>query len=245
MSYAFGKQVIRNFYPLEGTKPLSLPTQTPTIYLFSAMPTLDAAQNGTDAIASHTLSAWGEQAASPYRRAYTFPAIDDPDPDSNTPCRGYWEAINFLTKASGQVQTVIRQFEVERVAALESMPGTTAQDIKDAYPSIGQYLGDDKLDAMIGISLDELKLDLNIKGLRWQRLADLGQLKLAVAYKAICLACISQIREDNDRFAVRYEIFEKKLEALLNSIVLPYDKDGDGEHETKKQASTNSIIGIR
>lgn len=238
--FLFGLDIKRAFYPLRGTEPLLLPSQTPSIYVFADAPTRDEAQNGTGAV--QTVSTWNEDTVEPYPRRYTIAAIDDPDPDSQIDEKWYWEAINFVNQDSEQTQTVIRAFRVIRAAGVGSIPGTSVEDLKRIYPAIESYLGNEELAAMLSTAETELKQDLEDRGLVWSKLFDLDKLRLALAFKAIALANLSQLVESNDKFAVRSEIFERKYTGMLTKVNLPMDSGTDGAPDVAVKPSLGAWV---
>lgn len=239
--YVFGKDITRRFYPMEANEPLNLPTQTPTIYIFNSQPSRDKAIAGTDAI--ETILTWTAASVTPFERTYTISALDDPDADSSSQSAIFWEAINFTTKLSGEIQTVIRAFVVERVEGPDSEPGTTAADLIDIYPAITAYLTPKQLDAHLRLAQDELKIDLEAMGIRWSRVHELSKLKLILAWKTIALSSESQIKTAEDKFDRRADLYNSKYERGLKNVVIPYDSDGDGKVDSKAlPAKTYFII---
>lgn len=243
MQYIFGKDISRVFYPTENDVPLSLPSQTPTIYVFDRKPSLTEAAAGTGAI--KTISTWSQDTSSPYGCTYTITAIDDPQPTSLTDYKEYWEALNFYAKVGADVAPVIRKITLSRILGQDSQPGTSITDLKNIYPAISAYLSDAQLTQFLTIALDEIKLTLKAKGLDWAKLHELYELKLALAYKAITLCSLSQIREPEDRFAVRWKTFSDMYESLITNIKLSYDSDGDGEAEAPVEAKRGYWIAAR
>ena len=168
MKYVYGKSFSRTFYPMQDSSPVQLPSQSPTIYIFRDYPSISAAQDGTGAVA--TISSWTQATVTPFGCTYTVAAINNPDIDSLIPVWTYYEAINFVATAAGQVQTVIRAFELGTVEELESLPGTTIQDLKDVYPAIASYFDDTKLAAFITGAEQELKIDLEAQGFKYPKI---------------------------------------------------------------------------
>ena len=226
-AYLFGKDIARKFYPLEDNEPIDLPSQAPSIYIFSTMPSLSDARSGTGAIASTAY--WVETYVSPYQRAYTILAIPDPSPTSATPRETtYFEAVNFVTKASGQTQTHISAFDVEKPRASETVPGTTVQDLKDIYPKIASYYNDTELARYLVVAQDMIKIDLRAKDVDWGDIDGLKNLKYALAYLTIQYCAEAQIVESGDKHTLRADIYSRRYEALMGKIKIPYDPDGDG-----------------
>lgn len=243
MKYIFGKDISRQFNPTQNNEHISLPTQTPTIYIFASNPSRTVARAGTGAAA--TISSWTELSTFPYTRTYTITAIADPDPTGITDYKDYWEAINYVAKTAGDTLTTIRHFRLERAAGTDSKPGTTVNDLKNIYPAITSYLTDDQLTQFIGIARDEMQLELEAQGLEWSKLSDLYKTKLALAYKTIALAALSQIKEQGDRHHIRYEEFTKRGVSALKTLDLPYDADGDGQAEAARPLRQEHVYLIR
>lgn len=243
-SYIFGKDITRKFYPLEDGEPINLYSQAPAIYLFEEQPSLAVARAGTGAV--QTINYWTENATSPYPKTYTFTAINDPAPESaSPPCSYFWEAINFYAKSGGQLQTKLRTIELEKPQATESIPGTTASDLRQIYPAIDSYSIDDtELEGFITAAQDEIKRELRKSGIEWGTVESLKDLKYALTFLSIQYHAESQITTADDKFAIRAEIYAKKYEKALSSITIRYDTDNDGkvDEETKP---AGILFGVR
>jgi hypothetical protein len=231
--YLFGKDFQRSFIALEDNRPVNLPTQTPTIYIFDEKPSREDAASGTGAVA--TVSAWNEGTVSPYPNVYTVTGINDPDADSDVSEYWYWEAINYITKTAGTVQTKVRAFKLVRAGAPSTLPSLTSADLQEVYPELRKYLSDDELAAVIENCTEQLIIDLEAGGLQFEKFSDLKKLRLPLAFKCIAESSLSQFKVENDRFFLRYQMFNEKYSNLLKQITLPYDEDGDGQAEKEEK----------
>lgn len=239
--YLYGKDFQREFIAMEDNKPFKLPSQTPTIYIFSTQPTRDIAQAGTGA--AQTISTWNQDSASPYPCRYTVTAIDDPAPDDASPnSLWYWEAINYITKTAGQAQTSIRAFLLERGFQPSALPTVKPEDLADVYPAIADYLTTDQQRAMIENCLGEMIQELESRGIEYGRYHDQRKLKLALTYKVIAEGSLSQVKTPEDKFDYRYKVFSQKYIQNMQSLKLPYDGDGDGKPEVIERPRTNYWI---
>lgn len=243
--YNFGKDIERKFYPLEDNEPINLPSQAPSIFLFNDQPTFDAARSGIGAVISE-IEYWSESATAPYPRTYTIPAIEDPYPEDATPrCLGYWEAVNYIVKTSGQLQTKLRYFEIEKARAVDSVPGTTPADLRKIYPAIDDYVdGDTDLANFIQVAQDQIKTELKGKGIEWGMVLNLKELKYALAFLTIQLFSESQIVDAEDRFAIRADIYSKRYASIMSMVTLQFDKDGDGKSEAEAKTA-GPLIGYK
>ena len=239
--HIFGKDLSRTFYPLENNEPINLPSQVPSIYLFSTQPALDDALNGTGAIATHTVSYWAESATTPYPRTYTIPAIQDPDQSSSKRCIGYWEAVNYIAQTAGQTQTKLRYFEIERAKVQSDQPGTTLADIKAVFPGITSYATDSQLGDALTVATAKVKLEFEGKGFVWGQMQDLYKLKYAIAYKTIEIACAAQVAKGNLSKQWMVEYAHKEYNTILDAVQLRQDVDNDGFPDVNAP-TTNSVV---
>jgi hypothetical protein len=228
VTYNFGNSIVREFYCLQDNEYINLPSQVPAIYLFSNYPSLTAARNGTGATA--TLDYWTHSNTSPFKRQFTFSAVADPEPTSETRSRGYWEVINFVLQGSGDTQTVIRELELERPEALESVPSTVYSDCTQIFPHISSYLTQSQVEAYISLAEDHFKLDLKKRGLDWGRVYRLKEIRIPIAYKTLALALRGQLLRDPALTDV-VEYFDNEYNLKIAGIQLPYDPDNDGTAE--------------
>lgn len=243
MTVNFGKDIIRRLYPEENGKPINLPVQDPTIYLFSAQPTLAAAAAGTGAV--QTCTSWTQATVEPWTLTYSFTAINDPAPTSSTPSLTYWEALLYKLKTGAQVQTLLRTIELERVSGAPEQPETSTEDLVNIYPAITSYATEQQLKEFLAIAIQEIKTELESKGIEWAHVGNLTKLKLALAYKTISLVALSQIRERQDKHEYRYTEFDAKYQAQMQTIKLKVDEDQDGSYELEKESSKFYFISER
>lgn len=241
--YPFGKDFTRALYSYDATtQPIQLPSQTPTIYIFSSEPNRTEAAAGTGAI--QTISSWTIASTTPYAATYTVTAIDDPEPTGAVAVREYWEAINYIAKTAGQVQTKIRSFEIGRIAGGDSFP-SLGTSLTDLYPAITAYLTTDQITQFASLAREEMRLELRAKGIEWEQVSGLNDTYIGLAYKTIALAVLSQIKEQGDRHEIRYREFSAKYEAFMSTLKLPYDEDGDGSPDTTVTPIVTQWVTIR
>lgn len=236
----FGVNLARRFYPLKDNQPFQLPTQTPAIYVFDAIPGRTEAAAGTGAIA--TITSWTASTVTPFVCAYTIPAIDDPDPASTVYAREYYVAINYILATSEQVQTKIEQLILERADGTSQIPKVSGEDIKAVYPAISSYATDSQMEDFLGMAHEQVQADLRAKGLSWAQILNLSDYKLAVAYKTIGMIALSQIREPNDRMRFRFDTFERWYSQALASVTAIMDTDRNGREDVAIQPSSQWIV---
>lgn len=239
LRHIFGHAFDRKLITREDDRPLKLPTQNPRIYLFTSHPSRTQGSAGTSAI--QTITAWEEKTDPPFARIYRFSEIEDPNPTSDTGYQEYWEAINFVTEASGQEQQIIRLFRVERVESSDSTHGTTRETLKEIYPKIVSYISDDDdLDDAIVTAETELETYFASRDMKWSRVYGAYKLKLAVAYKAIEVFCRGEFKEENDRHHLRMKMYEKLCSDQLGLVAIDYRKDGSASVEVVTKPTSGS-----
>lgn len=239
----FGKDISRVFFPLENNEPLNLPSQVPALYLYDTRPSYEDAADGTGSVQSKTY--WTHDETTPFPRSYTWDAVDDPSPTAQAQASTYWEALNFRNQASEQIQTIVRSLVLARTEELDSDVSTSVQDLRDAYPHISNYLTDVQLGEILEDALEEFKIDLEGRDIDYSKVYDLKKCRLALAYKAISLSCLTQIRERDDKHNFRYEEYKEKYTALLRLINIPVDSDNDGQADSTADTNFGVVINFR
>ncbi len=242
--YFYGKAVARAFYAIENNDPIQLPPQTPTIYVFDLEPTRTAAASGTNALAAAVVT-WTEAATTPWGRTYTLAAINDPEPTGGTYTKTYYEAINYITKAAGQVQTTTRTFELTRARSVPSVPGTSVADLTMIYTDIDQYKSNAQLLSFLTLGEQELKTDLLAKGFEWADITNLELARWCVAYRALADACFSLIGEEGDRHERRFNEYKAQYEKLRDAIPFMADANRDGKEDGPAQIQGNAMVASR
>lgn len=239
--FLFGVSNVINVSLLDNERQEITPSaDSPTIYVFDSLPSRTAAAAGTGAI--QTISSW---TGSGSKRAVTIAAISDPDPASSARYKEYYLGINFTLVASGQVQTTIERFEVERVLSQVDNLTITAQDAKDIYPTISAYLSDALIAKYITGAIDDVKAELSGKGIDWAAIKNPKDYKRAIVFKAIADASLSQIQEPEDKFEKRYNIYTARADKLLSCTTAVIDTDKDGTPDKVTPSKPNYYIMMR
>lgn len=240
--YPFGKTVTREFYPLRDVGGLSEPfaVSSITAYLYEDRPSRDDAQAGTGAM--HTGVSFTYQTDSPFTVTYQFPAVDDPDPFRTQNYEPMVEVINAILENGEQIQTTLRPLIFERAQGAPEIPGTTTNTIKDVFPQIANYLDDDKLAEMLLIVEEQIKIELKSNGIQWAQVQNLRVLKLALAYRCIAMASISQIAQQGDRHDRRQALFQELYDSTMKAVRLEIDTDEDGEIDNVAAARPSHFV---
>ncbi len=232
MGFPFGKSFTYQFFPLADDLPVEgLPSQTPSIYVFtdSSKPDYTAAAAGTGALA--TISAWTANQFGGYD--ITIPAIDDPEPTGGLIKRTYWIAINFILASSEQSQCVIRALEMERVLGHHKRVTVTDADLKSFWPAIESYCTTVELNAMIELSRAAIREELRNKGYEWATIYRPDRLYHACVYKCLDLACLSQLQQQGDKFDKLHDQFSGFYKQTMAGLKVEVDANKDGAPETK------------
>lgn len=238
MTYNFGQSISREFYALADDDYINLPSQAPTLYLFSTLPSMVAARAGTGA--SSSLSYWTHSDAEPFKRTYTWPAVDDPAPTSSVSNRGYWEAINYVINNSGQKITEIRPLTIQRAETHDSTVTTDADLVRSLWSPINTYYPKDaQLETFIDLAIDHFKLDLLKRNLVWGKVQNLKEIRIPIAYKTLVLAMRGQVGR-REGIADLVAEWEAEYQAYSATIKLPYDQDNDG-NTVEVEASSQAI----
>lgn len=240
--YPFGKDIVYTFYPLVDGKPVVLPTQNPTIYVFtdSNKPTQDQAQNGTNALGS-AITSWSAKGNG---FDFTIPAILDPDPDSTQDRRTYFLGINFILQSAGQIQTIIRALDLQRVEAHHKKIDVIPSDVISYFPQIESYVSMQQLQRFITLSIEEIKVELQQKGYEWAQIYRPDRLQLAVIFKCMMYAMVSQRKTPGDQFDLNFDLYKETYSNLIQGVRLEYDTDRDGEPQ-EELIKTDFIYLVR
>jgi len=229
-THLFGKKIQRTLYPHVGNNPVQIPSQALSIYLFDERPDRDNAADGTGALKSATGFAFAP--LEPYGVSYEFEAVTNPEPSDKPQTCTYWEGVNFVSELGGAVQTVIRSLTLSDPEELDEVPATTVDDVTRAFPSILNYLTNEKIEGFLSDAEADTKEFFIQKGLRWARLYDLSRVRRAIAFKVISDSSLALIQNVNDKHDYRYQTFRQRYRDELTAIALPYDSDGDGQPDT-------------
>lgn len=231
--YPFGQDFKYTFYPIADSEALqNIPTQTPSIYIFAEneKPSRAQAAAGTGNIQS--ISAWTQERNGFY---FTVSAITDPEPTGETKERTYWIAINFILKAAGQTQTVIKALEMERVSGHQIDVYVTFADLIEHWTEIGSYFSLEISERFAANAKKQVINDLNNKGYNWSQLTDPSQLTMCVIYKTLANLNADRRKEIGDEFDKRYELFNSTYKSTLLSLQLEYDANNDGAKDEEPQ----------
>lgn len=234
MGYPFGQNITYWFYPLLDNNTANIPSvvesQSPSIYVFGEnAPSRSNAATGTGSL--QTISSWNW---SSQKRSWSFviSAISDPSPDSNITTRIYWVAINFILQTAGQVQTVIRPLQLERVVGHDRVVSVTEEDLRSYFPQVDAYSSDIQRRAYISQAAEEIKGELKARGYEWAKITRADRLDLCVTYKALSLIMLGQIQEPGDKFSIKYQEYKAGFQSNLDSLKVEYQQAETGAIET-------------
>ena len=236
--YPFGKNFNYHFIPLIDNEEVTLPTSTPplSIYIYDEKPTRQEAINGTNAFATIT-PAWTETDTT--SRTIVIPAIDDPDPESESLTQNYWIAINFYLQATEQPQLVVRRLILERPKSHSKRIAVVSADLEEVFPTLTRYTGTGDVTGYIDRATTLIKSFLRTKGYSWASIYRPDELALAVVYKALALFAHSQKGEE---FKERFVVWNGESKDLLESLSIQFDEDENGEPETQKSTGTGWLV---
>jgi|LakMenE18May11ns_1017448.scaffolds.fasta_scaffold9951786_11 hypothetical protein len=240
MGYPFGQNITYWFYPLldndTAVVPSAVQSQTPAIYVFDeSVPSRGDAASGANSLQTVSTWVWSSQ-----KKAWslTIQAINDPHPDSNIPTRTYWVALNFRLQSAGQVQTVIKPLQLERVVGHDKVVSVTEEDLRAYFPQIDAYSSDVQRKAFISQALIEIKGELRAKGYEWAKITRADRLDLCVIYKALSMVMVGQIQEPGDKFSIKYQEYKSGFQSNLDSLKFEYQQMEGGIIETGKGTAT-------
>lgn len=241
MGYPFGQNITYWFYPLldndTATIPAAVQSQTPAIYIFDEnIPNRSDAASGANSLQAITSWTWSAQ-----KRAWslTIPAINDPHPDSNIPTRTYWIALNFILQTAGQIQTVIKPLQLERVVGHDRVVSVNEENLRAYFPQVDAYSSDVQRKAYISQATEEVKGTLRLKGYEWAKITRPDRLEMCVIYKALAMIMLGQIQEPSDKFSIKYEEYKTSFNTSLESLRFEYQQMEAGIIE---QGKTSGLI---
>lgn len=244
MGYPFGQNITYWFYPLLDNDTASIPTavtsQSPTIYVFDeSAPSRSNALSGAGSLQTVNTWVWS---TSKKAWSFTILAIPDPEPSSNIPSRVYWVAINFILQSAGQVQTVIKPLQLERVVGHDKVVSVTEENLRTYFPQVDAYSSDVQRKAYISQAVEEVRGELRAKGYEWAKITRADRLDLCVTYKALSLIMLGQIQEPGDKFSIKYAEYKSNFQANLDSLKVEYQQMEAGTIETAKGATPIFLI---
>jgi hypothetical protein len=226
MGYPFGQNITYWFYPLldneNAVVPAAVQSQSPSVYIFEENPPSRAnAASGSGSV--QTISSW---TWSTQKRAWSFTvaAIPDPDPASNIQTRTYWIGLNFVLQSAGQIQTVIKPLQLERVAGHDKVVSVTEENLRTYFPQVDAYSSDVQRKAYISQATEEIKGELRAKGYEWAKITRADRLDLCVTYKALSLIMLGQIQEPGDKFSIKYQEYKANFQSNLDSLKFEYQQ---------------------
>lgn len=213
------------------------------VYLFDEEPTLAEAKAGTGAI--QTIATWATAGNNAHAKSITVQAIDDPNPDDAITDKDYWLGINYEIENNEQVQTDIFRITLRRHKG--NIVGTEANltNIKQIFPEITSYATDSQITNFISIARSQVESDFNKKGLTLDRVANLQDFWLGMAYKVISLIGISEFKEEGDRHYVRYREYGLMYQEHITGLRVEVDNDQSGDAEEVKTGGYPYLVNLK
>lgn len=234
--FRFGKAFTLNYFYNASFAPSA---DNPVIYIFRDKPDRSSAIAGTGAI--QTISSWSAGSIAD-SKAISVSAITDPHISDVQTDKVYYAAVKYTLVASGQVQTDIIPFTIGRASGTPDNFNISVTLIKEIYPAISNYLTDSQIDDKLDQTIDEVRLELEAKGHKWDKILRKDLLYLPIAYRTIANCSLSQIVEQDDKFDYRYNLFMKLYLEYLQNLTLAEDNNNDGEADKNISLETDFSI---
>lgn len=245
MENVFGQDITAYFYPLvdDAAFTPSDTAQTPSIYVFDAMPSRTVAAAGTGAVAG-PIATWTWNAGTK-GFSFTIPAIDDPTPTSTDSQKIYYLGISFKLAAAEQTQTVVQGLTLYRVVGHQTSVGVTLDDMAQYFPQVGAYSSESQRLGYIAEAISEVQDKLRSAGYAWSRINRPDRLKRVVTLRSLALLLLFQVQAGNDKFMVKYLELKQMAKDAFDALKIEYDADGDGVVDAVTEPSSNMALLIR
>lgn len=238
--FLFGEDSEIHFWPMREVANLEAGELTESSildsYLFGpdTVPSIETAAAGTGAVQTLASAGWSANTSGGFKHA--LDVVNDPDPSNPALYkRSYFLAVNFRLQAAAQIQTAIREVYFQRATVRLSDVSINAAYLTARVPTLGE-LASGRLSNFLAPALDELKLDLEEAGAKFDSICNVDKLDLALCYKAIELVSDDLIRKTGDRHDRRRKAYEDKYIKVLPKIRLLVDTNKDGKADTERKA---------
>jgi hypothetical protein len=241
--FNFGESFTYEFYVRDGKggfEDLSSVTDTPTIYIFKDLPSRTDAINGTGAI--QTISSWSDAILNG-GKTFTVATISDPDPNSSKDNYEYFIAVNYVLVNSGDVQTDIRLLPMVRARATHAPVSTSQEDLQKIYSRVDDISSSSDQTFKIEQSKQDIKNYLDAKGFNWSEVWEPVHLNNAIAYGALELIMLDNMRDTGDAYASRAVLYGDKSKEILKGLRLSYKNSEDTAPSLPEQIA--SYIAIK
>lgn len=234
--FAFGVDFTYTFVPEVDGDPVTLPSQTPAVYIFDSMPSRDNVLNGTGSPVQ-TITTWDETDG--FKRLISVDGISDPNPTSSSTTENYWIGIKFKLDTDEDYQAVIFDLLLERVTAHQDEVLTSVSRLRDIFADIEEYADREALIGFIDKAKEHVEGNLTAKGYNWAQIKRLKPLSLLVDYRALMLFANTQ---RGDLFRELRAEWKEEAQNLLANLRLEYDSDNDGSPEAPQPIGSDIIL---
>lgn len=243
MIYPFDKPFTVEYHPqVNGEGVDYLGSQTPSIYLFSTLPSRQVAAAGTGAV--QTVSSWDEVDAKTVR--ISIAQVADPYPNDAIQTRNYYIAINFKLDSTGATVTDILGIQMSRARGALTAINVTQQTLEALYQNVSVYFEEPQILDAIELAIKKVKRQAKKSGIDWNTVTDFSELNEAVALKALILLFRSQLQRGNGSdFIDVYKEFKEDYSDVFEDISLELDEDGDGIPDQTAKAKKPFITMLR
>lgn len=241
--YNFGESFSYNFYVRNGQggfEDLSSVTDSPSIYIFDSLPSRTDAGAGTGAL--QTISSWSD-ASEDGGKTFTVSAISDPDSDDAKESYEYYIAVNYRLVNSGDILTDIRLLPMVRPRATHAPVSTAQSDLARIYSKIDELSSSLDQKNKIQQAKNDIKAFLDGKGYDWAEVWEPVQLNDCIAYRALHLIMLDNMRDTDDAYASRAVLYKEQSMNLIESIRLKFKGTADTTPTEEQQVA--SYIAIK
>jgi hypothetical protein len=241
--YNFGESFVYNFYVRDGKggfEDLSSVTDAPSIYIYDSLPSRTDARAGTGALQS--VSSWTD-ANENGGKTFTIASISDPDATDAKDSYEYYIAVNYKLVDSGDVLTDIRLLPMVRARATHAPITTNEVDLQRIYSKVDSISSSADQLNKIQQAKNDIRVYLDSKGYDWAEVWEPVQLNDAIAYRALHLIMIDNMRDTDDAYATRSILYSDQSDNILKGVRLKF-KDSSETTPTAEDKNISSFISI-
>lgn len=227
--YVFGQSFTYQYYP-QDTEGFIVPSaDAPTIYLYDRKPTRADAATGAGS-PLQTISSWSTTTDGDGRE-FTVAVIDDPEPNGGVDRYTYYLAINYTLETGEQSQLDIRALPLMRVDSHSTIVGVSQADLQEVYEDIDTIASSARQDSAISLAEALIRQEFENASYEWLNIWEPQDLKRLVAFKALEIIMIEQVRDTGDDWNLRLEEYRLMREELQSQLKFAYSLSRENEPE--------------
>lgn len=246
--HLFGRTITFRFIPaVDGEEHIASSLTSARIY--DEKPTAEQVANTASGHLGSEVTSWtlvNHEGTGPAEYEITFPAIEDPDPDSTADFELYYVALNFKAQAGSVSIQTWRQCPLYRERGFTSKIRVSAQEVYDLDQSI-EDLARTQLwtEAKIEAAIEDIVSRIEARGYPKDQVFNWEKLNAAARRLACAYCCYDLAGDGNQFWFQKGQLWQERADRMFDAAQFGFDAADDGDPDPSTKVQTGAVAFLR